>query len=101
MQKSIFIIALLLTSFTFYGQEIDSLKIKNIKTDKHQKTLLNSGIKNANEVLYIVDGIEYPYERLKKINPKAISSLTVLKDKKATDKYGEKGKNGVIVINLK
>lgn len=101
MQKSIFIIALLLTSFTFYGQEIDSLKIKDIRTDKHQSILLNSGIKNGDEVLYIVDGIEYPYERLKKINPKAISSLTVLKDKKATDKYGEKGKNGVIVINLK
>jgi TonB family protein len=32
------------------------------------------------------------------INPETIGSMAVLKDKSATDKYGEKGKNGVIEI---
>ena len=33
--------------------------------------------------------------------PNTVESITVLKDKSATDKYGEKGKSGVIEITLK
>lgn len=36
-----------------------------------------------------------------KIKPEDIQSLEVLKDKWATDKYGEKGKNGIVIITLK
>jgi TonB-dependent SusC/RagA subfamily outer membrane receptor len=35
------------------------------------------------------------------INPQDIESVEVLKDKSATDKFGEDGKNGVIIITLK
>ncbi len=35
------------------------------------------------------------------IKPEDIESISVLKDKSATSKYGEKGKNGVIIITLK
>ena len=35
------------------------------------------------------------------INPEEIATMDVLKDKSATAVYGEKGKNGVIIINLK
>ena len=35
------------------------------------------------------------------INPNDIESITVLKDKSATEVYGDKGKNGVIIITLK
>ncbi|MFY9152797.1 MAG: TonB family protein [Prolixibacteraceae bacterium] len=34
------------------------------------------------------------------IAPEAIESINILKDKSATDKYGEKGKNGVIEITM-
>ncbi|WP_346858989.1 carboxypeptidase-like regulatory domain-containing protein [uncultured Draconibacterium sp.] len=53
----------------------------------------------ANPPLYVVDGkisksIEY-------LAPDAIESISVLKDESATSLYGEKGKNGVIVITTK
>ncbi len=35
------------------------------------------------------------------IDPETIASINVLKDKSATDKYGDKGKNGVIEITSK
>tara|TARA_R100000935_G_scaffold34501_1_gene55148 strand:+ start:765 stop:3092 length:2328 start_codon:yes stop_codon:yes gene_type:complete len=35
------------------------------------------------------------------IDPSAIKSIKVLKDKSATNKYGKKGKNGVVEITLK
>jgi Spy/CpxP family protein refolding chaperone len=38
---------------------------------------------------------------MKDINPDDIEKIEVLKDKSATDKFGEDGKNGVIIITLK
>jgi TonB-dependent SusC/RagA subfamily outer membrane receptor len=38
---------------------------------------------------------------LKKLNPNDIESINVIKDAAAINTYGEKGKNGVIVIKLK
>ncbi len=51
-------------------------------------------------VLVVIDGKEMS-DGLDNINPNSIKSVNVLKDKKATDKYGEKGKNGVIEVELK
>ena len=36
-----------------------------------------------------------------KIDPSRINSMEVLKDAESTAKYGDKGKNGVVVLNLK
>jgi hypothetical protein len=49
--------------------------------------------------LYLVDGKET--DNLKSISSDRIGSLSILKDKEAVEKYGEKGKNGVILITLK
>lgn len=49
--------------------------------------------------LVIVDGKEVP--ELSSISPDQIQALSVLKNKSAIEKYGEKGKNGVIEIYLK
>lgn len=55
--------------------------------------------------LYVVDGVITPGIEAEKINPEKIASVNVLKDKKeakpATEKYGEKGKNGVVEITTK
>jgi len=51
--------------------------------------------------LYIVDGKEATADTLKTLNPDDIMSITVLKDQSAVAKYGEKGRNGVILITLK
>jgi TonB-dependent SusC/RagA subfamily outer membrane receptor len=51
--------------------------------------------------LYIVDGKEAPADTMKTLNPNDIESITVLKEESSTAKYGEKGRNGVILITLK
>lgn len=51
--------------------------------------------------LIIVDGKEQPIKVLQQISPNTIESISVLKDKTAIDKYGEKAANGVIEIHLK
>jgi len=54
-----------------------------------------------NDPLYILDGKEIKPEDFKNINPGDIKSVSVLKDKAAIVQYGEKGKNGVILISTK
>jgi TonB-dependent SusC/RagA subfamily outer membrane receptor len=57
---------------------------------------------NKPKPLVIVDGAEKPLDfDLNTINPNTIQSIDVLKDASATALYGDKGKNGVIVINTK
>lgn len=52
--------------------------------------------------LVVVDGKEMPdIKSLEKIDPKGIESITVLKNSEALRQYGEKGKNGVIVVKMK
>jgi TonB family protein len=63
-------------------------------------------IKGPNTPLVIVDGVEHKVD-ISDIDPETIESMNVLSDKPedgrhlATDKYGEKGKNGVIEITTK
>ena len=51
--------------------------------------------------LYIVEGKEANEEFIKDLKPEDVDSITVLKDKSAVEKYGEKGKYGVLEIKLK
>ncbi len=52
-------------------------------------------------VLFIVDGVTYDKDAMKSLNPDRIESMDVLKNESATKLYGEKGKNGVIIITTK
>ena len=52
-------------------------------------------LKNSNGLKKINEG------SMNAINPQDIESVEVLKDKSATDKFGEDGANGVIIITLK
>lgn len=51
--------------------------------------------------LYYIDGKEASYEDVEKLDPDFIESINVLKGENATKVYGEKGKNGVIIITTK
>lgn len=51
--------------------------------------------------LVIMDGLEVSDDVIKKLNPKKIQSVSVLKNEAATAKYGKKGKFGVILITTK
>nr|WP_321487478.1 TonB-dependent receptor plug domain-containing protein [uncultured Draconibacterium sp.] len=52
-----------------------------------------------NPPLYIVDG--KPADEIESIEPEKIESISVLKDAQAKILYGDKGKNGVIIITTK
>jgi len=54
-----------------------------------------------NPPLYIVDGKIIDKVKFDKFNTADFESIDVLKDKSATDKYGEKGKYGVLEITMK
>jgi TonB-dependent SusC/RagA subfamily outer membrane receptor len=58
-------------------------------------------IKNAVMPLYIVNGKEMSEKEFKKLDVHRLKSISVLKDAKATSKYGDKSKNGVIEVELK
>ena len=53
------------------------------------------------DALCIVDGVPMTMEQIKAIAPNDIIDIEVLKADKATALYGEKGKNGVIIITTK
>ncbi|WP_339875866.1 Spy/CpxP family protein refolding chaperone [uncultured Algoriphagus sp.] len=68
------------------------------------KVIVHSSSPNQEDApLYILDtkdGMKQ-LSNFNKINPDDIESINVLKNESATDTYGEKGKNGVIIIKLK
>jgi bla regulator protein blaR1 len=71
-------------------------------------TMIRDTVKYSNDgppPLYVVDGKEVTGAEAEKLNQENIESVNVLKDKPgstpATDKYGEKGKNGVVEIITK
>jgi len=51
--------------------------------------------------LIIIDGVTRDNKTLQSIDPNAIESISILKDKSATALYGAKGDNGVIVVTTK
>lgn len=53
------------------------------------------------EVLFIVDGEEQQEDVLKTLNPDDIQSISVLKDASSVALYGERGRNGVILVTTK
>lgn len=75
---------------------VEKERIANKKENK-KKMMLNE---NDAKPLYVADGKELK-EPIYTIDPKMIHSIDVLKGKTATDKYGEKGKNGVVEITMK
>ncbi|QDO92476.1 hypothetical protein FNB79_00220 [Formosa sediminum] len=57
---------------------------------------------NENETpLFLLNGKKITQEEMNKLDPDTIEQINVLKDVKATTKYGEEGKHGVIEIILK
>ena len=51
--------------------------------------------------LVLLDGETISHERMNEIDPNTIQEINVLKDQASISMYGEKGKNGVILIKLK
>ncbi|MEO1256775.1 MAG: TonB-dependent receptor plug domain-containing protein, partial [Bacteroidota bacterium] len=60
-----------------------------------------SSINGDTEPLFIIDGTPVDQDNFRSLNPNDIASVSVLKDAGATAIYGNRGANGVIVIETK
>ena len=58
-------------------------------------------VKSEAAPLFVIDGREASSEDFNALAPADIESITVLKDKSATELYGDKGANGVVLITTK
>jgi TonB-dependent SusC/RagA subfamily outer membrane receptor len=58
-------------------------------------------LKNEAQPLYVIDGEISTKEAMDNLKPEQIESIDVLKGEKASAAYGDKGKNGVIMIKKK
>jgi TonB family protein len=75
-----------------------SIDDNKIRIKPSGQNLFESIIKTP---LYIVDGVVIEDLDFTSLDPNEIQSITVLKDTTATNLYGEKAKNGVIIIKKK
>lgn len=89
-------------------------RLDDIMDAKGKKAVINVTLKPENlkevvvtgnkkpEPLYVIDGaIKDENFNLNNISPDVIEKIDVLKGKSAIEKYGEKGRNGVMEIRLK
>ncbi|WP_158521368.1 TonB-dependent receptor plug domain-containing protein [Chryseobacterium indologenes] len=72
-------------------QSISSVRIGGVPSSKAR----------SYNPLYVVDGKISDYEKVKALDPNLIKTMNVLKGASATAYYGEKAKDGVIVITTK
>ena len=79
--------AIIITSKNNDSNNLESIRIK--------------GSSGKNAPLYILDGKRINGKKLKKINKNTIESIEVYKDNFAIEKFGEKAKNGVVIITTK
>lgn len=80
-----------------------------VKSATDSKAVITT--ENKSKPLFILDGVKLSQEdtsgnieedlTIDGIDPDDIQQIEVLKDKKAIEKYGEEGKNGVIIITTK
>lgn len=86
------------------GYVVEEASAKVIKLNeglgKSEKTETTS-VSLLNAPLVYIDDVKSTAEDLKRLQPDKIKSIDVLKDKAATEKYGDEGKNGVILVKTK
>ena len=83
---------------TSKNKKDDSTEIEIIKKESNKIVFENS---NNKKPLIVVDGKIVKYGSMKNLDANDIESVSVLKGESATALYGDKGKNGVILITTK
>lgn len=100
------------TSVEKYGEKgKDGVVLITLKSDKQNsetyKIQADGPLKfvtvdgSGKEPLYVKDGIVAESKDVQNLDPETIESISVLKDESATILYGDKGKNGVVLISMK
>ena len=96
------LILLVITCSCGSGPTKNAVSQENETEEKfvRQTDSVNDQPKIPNDPIYAIDGKIVNQETFKKIDPKDISSISVLSNEDAEKKYGKEGKNGVIEIIL-
>jgi len=68
---------------------------------KKENPKIHASAPDGADPLVLVDGREQPASSINDITPERIQSITVLKDSTAIRMYGDKGRNGVVLVELK
>ncbi|MGD0340749.1 MAG: TonB family protein [Bacteroidales bacterium] len=83
-------------------KEKNTISEKRIPQDTSRSLVkIKKALAETPNSLIIIDGVQSDTKTLNGINPNDIASISVLKDESATALYGEKGKNGVILVTTK
>ena len=90
----------ILGGVALYANNKSSISQKNIMQSNRDTTFpaKTNSISATQIPLYVLDGKIISTEKADKLDPSSIEQMNVLKDKNATNKYGDKGKNGVVEI---
>ncbi|MDY7394903.1 TonB-dependent receptor plug domain-containing protein [Aureibaculum sp. 2210JD6-5] len=83
------------------GEHEDVYEVITDEGDEQKESKFKIRTSGEEQPLYILNGKEITKEEMDKIDPDNIESINVFKGKKAEEKYGDKGKNGVVEIALK
>ena len=86
------------TSGVIVNTNVNNSNDVNISTNTKKVTISTA---NADKALYYINGKEATYEEVNQLDPELIESVNVLKGDNAIKVYGEKGRNGVILIKTK
>lgn len=94
--KILFVIFIMSGCGVSYAQEIS-------QTDTTKTTispLLQPQVVNFNGPLYILDNKEISEHEMRALEVSKITSITVLKDSTSIARYGERGRRGVVIIEM-
>lgn len=79
----------------------NKIQVQKLNDKNTHVTIKGIGSSSNDKIVYIVDGKEINPIDFRKIHPGDIERIDVLKDKKAIEKYGDKAKDGVLLISTK
>ena len=79
----------------------NKIQVQKLNNKDTHITIKGIGSVSNDKIVYIVDGKEINPGDFRKIHPNDIERIDVLKDKKAIEKYGNKAKDGVLLITTK
>ncbi|MGR7812933.1 hypothetical protein [Lacinutrix undariae] len=79
----------------------DGVLLVTTKSQEAPKKESDENVFGDKNIFVLIDGKEFPQERLSEINPNDIDKITVIKDAEAIKKYTSKVYDGVILIEMK
>ncbi len=91
---TLFFAILMLGSLTCFAQNAKTNAASD--TAKKSVTVVHKG-----QPLYILDDVELPGSDIGAVKPEEIESIRYLNQQKEIEPYGEKGRNGVVIITTK